>query len=964
MLSVKRIGGGGAGAAGAAAMADYYEQEVRQDLSDRTAAARADPSKAADEYLGADPQAPLARWWSANGELAPDGAPIQPGQLRAALDGIGLDGGKLTQDAARNSRVGGWDLTFSAPKDVSVMYAAADPATRRAILEDVAESAKTGLRELHERGVFETRRGKGGAVREVAADVSAAVFPQATSRAGEPQLHAHAVVVNAARRADGTTGALDPQKLYPWKTHAGAVFRTELAHRLEQRGLAIEADGQAFRIAGAPRELAEAWSSRRGQVVAAAGAEGMDGKTARLAKERAAQSTRRAKDTVPADADLERRWTADMARHGLAPDRIWRDAQKAAERHQRPERTAGEAAVAEALERRSVTTEKELRRLVAEAAQTRGGGAAGAKAEADRLLTGGALLELGQTREGERVFTTRATLERERTMILDASERRGEASPIRAEAAEAAIARRPTMSEEQAAAVRHATGRGGVVAVEGLAGTGKSFALGAVADAARESGARVVALAPSWQAAEVVGKDTGTPARALQGFVQDLARGEAHLGPRDIVLVDEAGMAGSRDVAILLRHAREAEAKVILVGDRGQLRSVEPGAAFAAIADTIGVSRLAEVRRQELHGWQREASTAFGNGDAVDGLARYDARNRIVYAKDAGDAMKRLGDAWDVNRKAHPQASRLVLAGRNAEVHALNTELRSRATAAGELGAEAITLRTMHAGGRRGARGEAREMEVRTGDRVAVGVTLTKRGLDVLTNDVATVRGFTAGVDPVLTLRLDRTGKDVTLRASDLAPPPRKGQEAEQRLPVLQHFYAATVHKSQGRTVDFAMVYGGAGLDASRAYVAMTRHRRDAVLFADAGAIGERLAADGRKPEHEAVRQAFLRTARGSADGANAADFVADRAAWLRTGDHRAVSDAPRMSRIGYIMDRAAKAVTKVRQAVRERVQERTQAREQGRWQEMRESGAAIQRDRGQSAGAGQRMSRGQGIER
>lgn len=219
-------------------------------------------------------------------------------------------------------------------------------------------------------------------------------------------------------------------------------------------------------------------------------------------------------------------------------------------------------------------------------------------------------------------------------------------------------------------------------------------------------------------------------------------------------------------------------------------------------------------------------------------------------------------------------------------------------------------------------------MEVRTGDRVALGRTLTKTGRDVLANDVATVKAIEPGADPTFTLRLDRTGKDVALRASDLAPPLRKDQDPAQRLPVMQHAYAQTIHKSQGRTADYTMVFGGAGLGADRAYVAMTRHRKDAVLFVDAGAIGERFSEDGRKADTEAVRKAFLQSARGSPDGVNAADFVRDRAAWLRTGNHRAVSDAPRLSRVGYAMDRAAKAVAAARRAVAERILEAQRGRE------------------------------------
>ena len=852
------------------------------------------------------------------------------------------------QSSTKNGRVGGWDVTFSAPKDVSVLFAAADPDARRAMLEDARRAAAAALRALHEQGVFETRRGKGGAGREVSADVMAALFPQATSRAGQPQIHCHGVVINAGLRHDGTTGALHSEQLHRWKTFAGAIFRAELAAGLERRGFAVEADGQAFRVVGVSRELAEAWSSRRKQIErATAGSAEADGKTRRLAKERAALASRRAKETVPREADLDGRWRADMERLGLSPERVLRDAREAAKSHERPDMGAGQAALSEALRRRSVTTEREWRRLVAEATQTRGGGAAAAKAEADRLVSRGGLLDLGRTAAGERVFTTRAVLERERRMLLDALERRAEASPIGADAVEGAIARRPTLSDEQAAAVRHAAGKGGVVAVEGFAGAGKSFALGAFTEAARESGAEVVGLAPSWQAARVLGKDTGLPARALQGFVGELERGDTRLEQRSVVVLDEAGMASTADVAKLLAHARDTGAKVVLSGDRGQLRSVEPGASFQAIADAIGVSRMEHVRRQEI-GWQREAGVAFGRGDAVDGLARYEAKGRVLFAEDAEAAVKRLGDAWEANRRKHPGADVAVLAATNDQVNALNAELRGRAMAAGELGAEAVTVRTLHAGGRKGE-GVEREMEIRAGDRVAVGgVNLTRAGKDVLPNDTATVRSVAPGADPALTLRLDRTGREETMRLGELAPRRRKGDAGPPGAPRIQHAYARTVHKAQGGTHDFVLVHAGAGLDSARAYVAATRHRRDALIVADAGAIRERLAADGKETDGEAVRTAFLGAARASRDGHNAADHVADRAAWLRTGDHRAVSDAPRMSRVRYAMERAKATAIQIRRAVVERARSVQRERSAGHERTVGVAAArTVSRDRG-----------------
>lgn len=967
MLSLKQIGGGKGGLNTAAAAA-YYEGEARQALSDRMAEARAqvqrDPSKAADDYLMGDPSAPLATWWSAAGKLAPDGAPIVPGQLRDVLDGKGLDGSPLVKN--QPGRVAGYDLTFSAPKPVAVLWATGSPEVRRYIAESMAASARAGLQALQDRGVFVTRRGAAGKVREPAEDVAAALFPQFTSRTGDPQAHVHAVLPNVGRRGDGKTGALDVSGLFFWKTYSGAVFRAELARRMERLGVAILEDGQAFTVAGVPDRLVAAWSKRRAAVVdaldrvraqierageaerAAATAPGVRqgplrdsdpgeagedtrGKRLRLLKERLTQATRRAKDTVPGPGQLEERWTREMEALGLSREAVWRAVREAARGHQRPKNSPELAAIAEALERSAVVTERTLRRMVAEASQTRGGGADGAHAAFARAVVSGDLIPLEKNRRGEQVFSTQATLERERRMLLDALERRGEGSHFKPDAVAAAIAARPTLSPEQAAAVRHAARPDGVVVVEGAAGAGKSFALSAMVDAAQRSGARVVGLAPSWEAADVVRQEARLPgSRALQGFVRDLEAGRVrfgsepaggaepgvrYLGQRVVLVVDEAGMAGSSDLAALLRHAREGRAQVLLQGDRRQLQSVEPGAPFAAVADALGVARMEDVRRQT--GWQREASKAFASGDSVEGLARYEARGRVRWARDAEQAVQRTADAWEKNRAANPDASRLVLAARNADVHALNREIRGRLLAAGELGAEAITVRTLHAGGRRGAQGEARDMELRTGDRLALGVTLAKIGRDVLANDVATLERVQPGADPLLTLRLDRTGKTETLRLSELAMPAGKREERRPRLPILQHAYARTIHKSQGRTVDFTIVHAGDGLDASRAYVAMTRHRRDVLVVANAGAIARRLAEQGEKPTQEAVRVAFLRSAKADSDGKNAADYVADRATWLRTGDPKALPETVQQTRWQAAAQFARVAVAKAGAAIR-----------------------------------------------
>ena len=353
MLSIKTIGGGGASALNVGAAANYYEKQTEQQRAAQTAQDTGTPAKAADEYMLAGvASTAVPRWFSLQGQLAPDGAPILPGELRRMLDGQGLDGAQLVQAAKRNQRVGGWDLTFSTPKAVGALWATASPELRAFIIEDVTASARAGLQALHDRGVFQTRRGKDGAIREKVTDLAAAMYPHVTSRAGDPQPHVHTVLINAGKRADGTTGALDIPGAYAWKTYAGAIFRTELADRLAARGVAIGEDGQAFTIKGVPPALIKTWSKRRGTILdaldkvgadleqgaaqeaAAATAPGVKqgplrdgglsdsdarGKRLRLLKEEITRATRQAKDRLPADGDLERRWLREMEGLGLTP---------------------------------------------------------------------------------------------------------------------------------------------------------------------------------------------------------------------------------------------------------------------------------------------------------------------------------------------------------------------------------------------------------------------------------------------------------------------------------------------------------------------------------------------------------------------------------------------------------------------------------------------------------------------
>jgi len=196
----------------------------------------------------------------------------------------------------------GWDLTFSAPKSVSVLWSQASPELRESLQSAQLAAVRAAVSYLEETAAV-TRRGAGGKTRE-ACGLIVAAFEHGTSRAQDPQLHTHALVMNVGARADGTFGTIVSRELYRNKMSAGAVYRLELAHQLTIAGLQLRRGRHTFEIAGVPDGVCDAFSTRRKEIVDALAREGFRGAKA---AELAAFSTRQTKGHV-ARAELFARW--------------------------------------------------------------------------------------------------------------------------------------------------------------------------------------------------------------------------------------------------------------------------------------------------------------------------------------------------------------------------------------------------------------------------------------------------------------------------------------------------------------------------------------------------------------------------------------------------------------------------------------------------------------------------------
>jgi Ti-type conjugative transfer relaxase TraA len=407
------------------------------------------------------------------------------------------------------------------------------------------------------------------------------------------------------------------------------------------------------------------------------------------------------------------------------------------------------------------------------------------------------LVELGRDGRGEDRFTTRAMIEAEqrlhRAAELMAERDRHEVNDTDRQAALArAEARGLVLSGEQVDALAHVTDGRDLGIVVGHAGTGKSAMLGVAREAWEAAGYEVRGVTLSGIAAENLESGSRIASRTIASMEHGWEQARDLLTTRDVLVIDEAGMIGTRQLERVLSHAAEAGAKVVLVGDIKQLQAIEAGAAFRSIHERHGGAEIGEVRRQREE-WQRAATRDLATGRTDNALEAYRSHGMVHEAQTREQARGDLIDRWDHDRQASPDGSRIILTHTNDEVRALNEAARERMRAAGHLGNEVrVTVE-------RGDRGFASE------DRVMF--LQNERGLGVKNGTLGTIEQVSA---QSMTVQTD-DGRSVHFDLKDYDR--------------IDHGYAATIHKAQGMTVDRTHVLATPGLDAHGSYVALSRHR-------------------------------------------------------------------------------------------------------------------------------------------
>jgi conjugative relaxase-like TrwC/TraI family protein len=762
---------------------------------------------------------PEGRWFGRGAEALGLARAVDGAALRNLFRGFSADGEMaLVRNAGDERRQPGWDLTFSAPKSVSTLWAMADPIRRQDIQEAHRRAVEAALKYIEDEFAF-TRRGRGGTDRERVGLVIGC-FDHGTSRAQDPDLHTHCLVLNVGVGADGRTRTVVSRKIYVAKMAAGALYRAHLSHDLETRlGTACERRESWFEVVGIPKALTEEFSKRRDAIKADLAARGESG--AEHADE-AARRTRERKEVRPRE-ELFRDWQAVGRAYGCGPEEA-RDLFGGPRPASDPARRAAAAvrdALARITEHESHFVAQDVVRFAAEAAQCRQVPADAVRAAvADTLRDSPEVVRLGRDR-GEERFTTREMMDLEKKLLTTVEAGRADDRHVLMPAAIrvglralAGLPAGPARAEQEAALLHVTTRPGSVQVVSGLAGTGKSTLLNAVREAEEASGHRVIGAAVQGTAARGIEDGAGIRSSTIHRLLAALDRADMGLGPKPlndktILVLDEAGTIGTRQMERLLDHAARAGTKVVCVGDERQLQSVEAGGPFAALGRRVGRAELTEIVRQR-DARDRAAVRALAAGEAAAALRDYAERGRLTVTDDKRGAMAQLVRDWNLERTSWDPKDLLILAGTRADVAALNRLAQAERVVRGELNGPTAAL------GRDRVYAGDRILFTRNSDRYAVW-----NGN----------RGTVLAVEPLgraLAVRLD-DGRKLTVPLADY--------------PHLLLGYAVTTHKGQGATVESCLCLLSEQMqDREMTYVQSSRARGVTRLYTDRATAGDGLA--------------------------------------------------------------------------------------------------------------------------
>lgn len=762
-------------------------------------------------------------------------------------------------DRKRRDRVPGFDVCFSVPKSVSVLWSASDARTRYEIEAAINSSVRKILTWI-ESEIRLARRGRDGLHQEFAKLV-VAVFRHAVNRNHDPNLHVHCVIANLCQRSDRSWATVNGNAIRDWTRTLGPMFRCSLASELQKR-LGVElyqpesnTPGRKqgwFEVRGVPEKLNSQCSSRRAEIDRELGGADASGSSTGQARQRANKLTRKAKERVPPREDLFARWREEAHTHGFDEKAV----QKICGRKQTITFDFGKVlkqVLAQITEQQAHFNERDVIRRICEASQVAGvAGDFVAHKVRQELSQSPDIVRLGLSR-GEQRFTTLQMWELEKTLLSQIKylqQRPG--AQVRPYIVEKVIKDRTTIQSEQADAVRHLlTQKQSVRILSGVAGAGKSYTLDTVRDGLERAGFIPIGGALAGAAKEELVRQTGINSRTVASYlyhldkstwqaVKDRVRHDANqllraiqgkntylpnkitLTKKHVLILDEAGMLDTRTLQRLVHHVRKAGATLILAGDHKQLPPIAAGGPYKHLIAKLGHAQLQNNQRQrDLN--DQQAVQDIREGRAEDALKNYAQRGRVTIGNDKQDTVSRLIATWAANGGVANPKDHVIFTQTRADAQLVNRMCQAERQRFGlNRDTSCVCIG---------------DDKIYVGDRVMFQKAYRLAGIE------NGYRATVIAVNPIskkISVRLDQepTGQNRArgLTSTVVVPIRDLGPDG------IALGFAATTHKLQGQSVSHSyMLLGGNMTDQEMAYVQATRGRESTRLFVDALHAGPEL---------------------------------------------------------------------------------------------------------------------------
>jgi len=646
-------------------------------------AAQAETYYTKEDYYSSEEKTHPTKWMGKGAILLGLPGAVSQQDFSSLLAGKAPDGqslsGKVVDPEKRRAAT---DFTFSAPKSVSI---AALVQQDDRVMEAHHQAVSKALSVLEERYAQTRISTPEGRQKVGTGNIAAAVFTHSTSREAEPQLHSHCVVMNATQLPDGRWFSLSNEAAIANQKLLGQIYQNELAVALQQHGYTIEQKphGQ-FELKGYSPELLAAFSTRRQQILKLIEQwEATGSENNRALREMATLVSRKRKPKELDEGVLQRGWNALIQLKGLELPEL------PSEQPQSILATSTakdllESAIQHCGERESVFRQTKLERFVFEHQL----GVSNFDALEQAINESPELLRV---EDGK--FTTQAALNLELNTIRLMQQGRGHIGAIVPNGTLAEYLEGQFLTAEQQRAVElAATITDQMMAWQGVAGAGKTYALNALKEMAQKQGFEVRGLAPSAEAAHGLGEALRIETETVAGLL--VSQPADHPPTPTLWIVDEAGLLSMKDAHGLLRRAALEQARVLLVGDTRQLSAVEAGNPFKSLQAGGITTAYLETHRRQQSKVLRSAVELVAQGKVEDGIELLEQANCIQEWAEAGERSERIAQDY-LSLPAGEREKTLILAGTNQERLELTQNIRAGLQVEGKLGPDSFILQSL-----------------------------------------------------------------------------------------------------------------------------------------------------------------------------------------------------------------------------------------------------------------------------